>query len=361
MNNAMLSITLVGGGAALAAMAVLSLTSAMFATMPKPVAGAVLAAGAGIVVFGALLPRITAVDDEDVVPLEQRSAGATAEPLLEADIWGTVRTVDGEPRSGVQITLWTSDGDTVTGELNKTDAHGRFRYDDQPIDGPIRLEAEFDGAVFEAPALRRLSDPVEILVADTTKDDRSLTVRASSLALVGDRRGIQAVQAITIDNGGDEAFAGDLRLPLLPKANSLVPGIGLSRARLDVAGGRLVSRSPVLPGRTELTYTYAAPLPARGVDFVSEAVIGTKRFDLLLSKGLSATDIQPSPRIDDARIGNRSYERLSWRRIDEGARVRARISPREGVPLLRVGLVALVILAGVALVLAPIVRRRRAT
>jgi hypothetical protein len=357
MNNATLSITLVVGGAGLAAMGVLRLAGSTFGSMPKPLAGVVVAVGAGIVAFGAFLPQMTVNDESngDVFALEPQPTGATPEPLLDADIGGRVRTGDDEPVEDQQVTLAMDDARLET----RTRADGTFTFEDVSVVGPVLLTTRYDGATFTASPSRGLNEPVEIRVAATTDDDEKLRVRASSLALVGDRRGIQAVHAITIRNSGNEAFAGRLRLPLLPQANTFVPGLGLSRTQLDVDHEELVSLAPVLPGSTEITYTYAAPLPASGIDFAPRMSIDTDRFDLLLAGDLFARDVRPPARTDTALIGDRSYERLSWRRIDRGAHVEAHISESKDAPVVRIGLTVLAVLAAASLVLAPLVRRRR--
>lgn len=365
MHNWTLSIGLIVGGAALATMGVLRLVTRSFGAMPRGVAVLVVVAGLGVLAFGAALPRLApsvarpegAAGAMDLEPL---TTAPPTEPVLRADLHGTVEDAAGEPVPGVRVVLSAGAEGSADAETDETDPDGSFAFEDVAIAGPVRIAATYDGAVFEPERVGALSEPIEIRVARTTDSTDELSIVASSLAIAGDRDGVQAVQALTVRNDGDRAFAGELRLPVLAGAASLQPGLGLSRSRLAVERGSLVSTRPLLPGRTQLTYTYAVPATPSGVDVRTRASLDVDRLDVLVGGELRPGDRTSGARTERTSVGGRPYERLSWRDVDEGETVRLRAELPGDNDWVRIALLALAAAVAVAVVLMPVLRRRRA-
>src|SRR5712692_3538831 len=93
----LLAIALVVAGAALASLGVLRITHAAFRSMPRAVAVAILAAGAMVVAFGAVLPRFVHARQEPTITLQREPSDASPEPVPNGDLRGSVRSVKGEP------------------------------------------------------------------------------------------------------------------------------------------------------------------------------------------------------------------------------------------------------------------------
>jgi hypothetical protein len=174
---------------------------------------------------------------------------------------------------------------------------------------------------------------------------------------VGDLRGVQAVYAATLDNGGDRAYVGGVPLPVLSGAMAVEPRAGTDRSQLAVQDGTLFSSAPVLPGSTPLSYTYVAPMPEKGVDAAVESAFPTKRFDLLVSGKLRANARNHAN--GTIRLGGRIYHRYTWHDLKPGDMLSARVSVSSPVPLLRTGAVMLGGLIAALIVVFPLLRRRR--
>lgn len=359
MQNATLSISLIVGGAALTGMGMLRLARGWFRSMPTGTAVAVAVIGSGVVVFGAVLSRMPMGSDEEI-GLEPQAPHMTPELAPATRVSGTVRTAGDGPVADAKVVLASPrEGDLIVRSETESGPDGGFSFENVEIGGPYVVTTRFDGVDFESRSFLVPADPVEIRVAPTTAEGHALTVRASSLAVVGDEHGLQAVQAITLVNRDDRAFAGEVRLPLLPGATALQPTMGLSRSRLTVRNGVLASSAPVLPGESQITYTYVAPMQTNGLDFVNRFAYPTDRFDLLVGSGLLAGSEKPSATAGQVTLGDRTYRRLSWRDLESGDEVRAHIALRATASPLRWALVAVAVLGAAAIVLAPLARRRR--
>jgi hypothetical protein len=345
--------------------------------MPRQVAVISLIAGIAVATFGVAL---LFVPSEPAEPLTQAPI-ATLEPVdqpddapvnapedMGSDITGRVLSVDEEGVADVEVELIAIADGPKTRETT-TDARGRYAFRDVEIDlgSPHVVEAIYDGARFGSSVLRapRGSDPnVDITVAETTRSDDDLVVEVESLALVGDRSGLQAVHALTLRNRGDRAFVGKLELPLLRGAANIQEGAGIDRRTLVLGHGGMTSTKPILPGATEITYTYVTPMAADGVAFVHEPQLRTDRYVLLVAGDLDAVDLRGLVRASDvsldARRGlERTYERSVANDLEARSPIGARIVVDEGPDLLRVG--APVAAAAIALLLVAfgLWRRRR--
>ena len=150
----------------------------------------------------------------------------------------------------------------------RTDAEGRFAFDDVAVDpgSPWVAEATFDGARFPSEVLRapRSKDrSAALVVAPTTKKANDVEIELESLAIVGDRSADKPSTRVTVVNHGERAYVGGLRLPLLPGATAIQEGTGLDRRYLALGDDTMTSSAPILPGRHDLTYTYIVQMSQR--------------------------------------------------------------------------------------------------
>ena len=350
---AVLAIALVVAGAALASLGVLRLTRAAFIEMPLRVAASALAAGVAVVAFGALLPRFASQREMPEVTLERQPAGATPAPLPAMELRGIVRKAGGGVVGDADVTLYAG---TNPPRKARSDASGRYTFGKLPPGAPYRVAVSYDGGMFQRVVLLPASD-IAITVAPTTNKPAQMRVRAASLAVVGDARGVQAVYAATLENAGREAYIGGVPLPVLPGAMGVEPRAGIDRSQLGVQNGVLFSSAPILPGSTAISYTYVAPIREKGAEIFVDATFPTARFDLLIAGRLRA-DARGTQN-GAVRLGGRTYHRYTWRELRAGREVGARIVPSSAAPLVRTGaIVAGGVLAAVIVVF-PLLRRRR--
>ena len=351
---AVLAIALIVAGAALASLGVLRLTRAAFVALPRNLAISIVVAGAAVVAFGSLLPRFVVSRQAPRIALEREPAGATPAPLPHVALRGVVSSLDGAPVRGIGVTLYTGTGGPRT---VKTDARGAYAFAPLAPGGPYRVAVSYRGATFQR-VLMLPTPPVPITVAPTTNKPAHIRIRAASLALVGDARGVQAVYAATIENAGRDAYSGGVPLPVLPGAMAVEPRAGVDRSQLAVQDGVLYSSAPVMPGSTPISYTYVAPISERGADVVVDTTFPTDRFDLLVAGRLrTKADERPN---GDIRLGGRTYQRYTWRGLGPRQMVSAHVRPSSSTAVLRTGAIAAGGVVAAFVVLLPLLRRRRA-
>lgn len=364
-------IALVVGGIALASVGAFRLLGAGFAPMPRHVASIVLASGLGVVAFGIVLLVLGPPSDDTRASMPRAtlapraSAGAN---VPREGVRGVVVGRDDDPVAGAAVTLvplFMDDG--ADPMRTTTDEDGRFSFDDVAVDpgSPWVAEVKFDGARFPSDVLRAPhgeAAPVRIVVADTTKKTNELQIDVESLAVVGDKTGAQAVHALTIVNGGERAYVGGLRLPLLPGATAIQEGSGLDRRYLALGDREMTSTAPILPGRHDLTYTYVVQMARDGLAVDHRTQVPTGRYELLVGDGLSLAARGTLRDDADVTLGppgaQRTYHRYVARDLDDGDRVEARVNVASGPSLPRVGLFALAALVAVLAVAAPLLRGR---
>jgi hypothetical protein len=337
--------------------------------MPRAVAAGALLGGLSVVCFGAALLFVDSIPDAEAPRLPLEPVGPSASFGPRAAIHGIVRTPADDPVRDAPVALvplFESEG--AERMRTHTDSAGRFAFEDVEVNpgSPYAVDVDFDGATFSSAMLRggwAESDPLRIVVAPTTSRPDDLVWDVESIAVIGDAEGLQAVHAITVRNRGERAYVGPLRLPLLPGANAIDPRTGLDRRKLTVGGGELVSRTPIVPGRHDITYTYIVTMSQRGVAFRYRNRFPVARLELLAGGDLEVRHADGFDESNTVHLGprgeERTYRRYTSRRVPAGELVGATIVAAEPSPLPRtMGLVAA---AAIALVIVafPLIRRRR--
>jgi len=349
----LLAIALVVAGAALTSLGVVRVTHAAFLTMPRAVAFVILATGAVVVAFGALLPHFVRARQQPTIALQREPTDALPEPVPNGDLRGSVRSVKGDPVPGAKVVLYSS---TKKPSTTSSAPDGSYAFHNVAIGGPYRVAVSYGGGLF-AKVVLVPSPPVQITVAPVTTSPATVTATAASLAVVGDTRGVQAVYAATLENASDKAYTGGVPLPVLPGAMAVEPRSGTDQSQLAVQDGTLFSSAPVLPGSTSISYTYVAPMPEGGVDATTDVTFPTTRFDLLVAGGVNAKTHGHAN--GTVRLGGRTYRRYTWRDLKAGDAVPARVAVSSPVPLLRTGAIAAGGVLAAIIVLFPLLRRRR--
>ncbi len=352
---------------------VLRLRLSGFLAMPRPLATVIVGIGGAVVVFSGFLAATNALDPEELIPnVELSTAAPDAEstPMTD-DVNALVTNANNEPMDGITVELAAFDekeGDFVVAASSETDEDGRVLFEDADINPgrPAIVQAVFDETRFAGPVVRggnERGDPIRIRVAETTRSAGDLRVEVESVAIVGDSRGAQAVHAVSIRNGGESAYIGELRLPVLPGGTAIQVQQGFDERRASITEGQIVARTPILPGRHDITYTYPVQSDADGIRFQRSIQIPTERFDLLVGGELDAQPSEGLERSGDAEVGpasaQRSYRRYSAEDLERADKVSALvIVAKTTSPFLIAGPIGAAVLA-VAIVAIPLSRRRR--
>ena len=350
---------------------VLRLRRSGFPQMPRPMATVIVGIGGAVVVFAGYLAATNALDPEELTPNVELST-AEPDPVSTSgtdDINALVTNATNDPMDGITVEIAAFDekvGDFVVVGESQTDDDGRVVFEDADINPgrPAIVQAVFKGTRFASSILRAGNErgaPIRIRVAETTRSAGGLTIDSESLAIVGDARGAQAVHAVTVRNRGNTAYVGELRLPVLPGGTAIQVQQGFDERRASITEGQIIARTPILPGRHDITYTYPVQSDADGIRFRRTFQIPTERFDLLVGGSLDARPsegLQPSGSAD---VGpaQRSYRKYSAEDLARGDVVAARVIVAQSTgPLRIIGPIAAALLA-VAIVAIPLIRKRR--
>jgi hypothetical protein len=335
--------------------------------MPRMVAILTLVSGVAVGVFGVAFARIAITEPEPAPRVSLEPVRPDRQPDAGNVVHGRVVRSGGEPLAGRTVTLRPAfDGGKTRRTV--TDGDGSFAFVGAGVTpgNPYVAEVDFDGATFPSEMLRSprpLEDAVRIVVAPTTKKSVGLSVRVESIAVVGDENGLQALHVLTVRNRSRRAFVGGLHLPLLPNATAIDPATGLVRRFLKLGEGEFISRAPVLPGDTDITYTYVAPMGTPPLHARYHFRYRTNRFELLVGNGLRAEAVGPLKKAGAVRLGEageqKSYDRIAAADLRAGDDVELRISPRGKNAVLTTGAIAGAIALSIAMLAFPIVRRRR--
>lgn len=369
-----LTLPLLLAGAAAALTGLFRLSGLGLRRMPRLLGAAVLVVGVAVGGLGLVLPRLGGADPAPGprIPLEPAEPPETTPGTADGSgtISGVVRTADGEPVEETAVTLRrfrrTEEVETLEAT---TDPGGTFAFTELAVapDVAYTVEADHRGATFASDLVflgpHGASTDVELVVSPPTEDADALSVDVDSTVLVGDTEGIQVVQIVGLTNETDRAFVGPVRLPVLEGAAGLVPRRGLVRTRLSTGPDELLSRAPVLPGRTEVVYEYGLPAPTDARTIDRRVRYPTGRLDVLVAGELVVRDAAGLSDEGEVRLGTtgeeRPYRRYSAAGLEPGDTVAPTVGIGPGGDALGIVLVGLGALTAVALLVFPLLRRRR--
>ena len=318
-------------------------------------------------------PQRTRSIPSELIPDVELSTAAPEDESAPGtdDINALVTNAKSRPMDGITVELAAFDekeADFVVAASSETDEDGRVVFEDADVNPgrPAIVQAVFDDTRFTSSVVRGGNErgtPIRIRVAETTRSAKDLRVEVESVAIVGDARGAQAVHAVSIRNRGEAAYVGELRLPVLPGGTAIQVQQGFDERRASLTEGQIVARTPILPGRHDITYTYPVQSDADGIRLRRAIQIPTERFDLLVGGELDAEPSEGLRRSGDAEVGpasaKRSYRKYSATDLERADEVSARVIVAKSTsPLLIAGPIGAAVLA-VAIVAIPLLRRRR--
>ncbi len=218
----------------------------------------------------------------------------------------------GEPVPGQQVELLRLgiDGSQQSLGTAVADGEGNFRL--PPVnpsqDSIYRIVAQYKGVVYSSVDIvaESLSRPIEVRVYEVASDPSVIAFNRATVALMGiDRNAnlLRVLELYTVRNSSKSAYVsapgnpmGMLRFGLPPGAMELAPQMGL---RVDdiiqVAQGFAVN-APVVPGDTELAFSYSVPLTDVDMTFAKVLPFPTENLRFLAKDGLAT--VQPEGLID---------------------------------------------------------------
>ena len=179
--------------------------------------------------------------------------------------------------TGISVTLYLAQGDTVTGTLRTTtDSAGRFRFDGLATDPELSYwpEAVYLGVSYpitEAVVFEegQKTQSVTLPVYETTDDDSQIAIDWSHVTVVSSGTILRIREVYLFGNRGDRTYVGrpDTQGRTMTVGISLpAQAVGLTFAdesaeRMVQSGDRLLDTAPVPPGQETLFISYSYHLP----------------------------------------------------------------------------------------------------
>lgn len=285
------------------------------------------------------------------------------------------------PPGAAQADLFTVEGRVVNGTAGG-DAPGDGRvqvyaYSRERVDGPWIGEVDADGAYVVdavprvegaiyvlgidyggASYIERIDPPGEeaVVIKDVTVYNSSPVdpgIRFEHVAILvsgvdGNQGVVSVVEVHRVDNPTDRTFApsasgpggpaGLLVFPLPPNASDLRADVGLDPARLVQIDRGFASLAPVLPGRTEIGFSYKFPYGDSSLQLNRTLRYPVARLNVIVPDDGPSLDSDRLLPADMANIGGRSYRTLTGGPFAPGQPLQINFSglPVPGGPFARV-------------------------
>jgi 5-hydroxyisourate hydrolase-like protein (transthyretin family) len=279
-----------------------------------------------------------------------------------------VNATAGQPVPGLKVELMrlSVDGSQQSLGAAATDSDGKFRFSqiDPAQDSIYRVSAQYKGVVYSSVdiAADALSRPVEVRVFEIASDPSVISFGRATVALMGvDRTAnvLRVLEIYTVKNSSNSAYVaapgnpmGMLRFGLPEGAMELAPQMGLRAGDiLQVAQGFAVN-APIIPGDTELAFSYALPLVDTDMTFQKVIPFPTDNLRLLMKADMASAQPEGLTDAGTVNVGGEAFR--MWTGSSLPPRYQLRVSlhglpaaPRPPFenPYVRLALMLLAILA----------------
>jgi hypothetical protein len=251
-------------------------------------------------------------------------------PLLADTVRGYVLHPDtGEQVAGVEVAFYLQQEGQVDELLRKTtDGQGRFEFSGPFLqDGlSFALAAFYEGVPHFTSTLEvGTQQEVIVEVYDPTDDDRQLRIPTHSLFLNLTGDNLDVAHLVQVENPEDKTYIGSGEEGLRQVTRFILPsgvaGLQSHSGRLIQAGGTLFhDTQPLLPGTTQITFTFSLDAQQLDRGYVHQAGYPTERLDIFLQP----SDFQPGAPLRDLGVVDlhgSQYRRLQLNGLDRDQRI----------------------------------------
>jgi hypothetical protein len=255
---------------------------------------------------------------------------STGSPLLADTVRGYVLHPNtGEQVAGVEVAFYLQQEGQVDELLRKTtDGQGRFEFSGPFLqDGlSFALAAFYEGVPHFTSTLEvGAQQEVIVEVYDPTSDDRQLRIPTHSLFLNLTGDNLDVAHLVQVENPEDKTYIGSGEEGLRQVTRFILPsgvaGLQSHSGRLIQAGGTLFhDTQPLLPGTTQITFTFSLDAQQLDRGYVHQASYPTERLDIFLQP----SDFQPGAPLRDLGVVDlhgSQYRRLQLNGLDRDQRI----------------------------------------
>ena len=230
------------------------------------------------------------------------------------------QVVNGTPGSelGADLSIILHSFDQVTGDFStqETTANelGQFTFTDVPLmpNGGYAVTAEYGGTRYsQLLSPEDLSQPMELLVYETTQDISVIRVEQQALILTGVDSAEQTITAavfVSLYNDSQRTLVPDLanvgpgqfsflRFSLPPLAESLDVDSDLLCGEIIPVGSGFAMTAPVTPGQHSISYSFRFPYQNSQISHRQSLLQGADLFQVLIPErfdGITVKGLQPA-------------------------------------------------------------------
>lgn len=206
-------------------------------------------------------------------------------------------SADSAPVAGLPVTLWIYTTEETEDSLKTiTDSEGRFRFEDIATEGrAYTLEAQYQGVTYESEVVAfAQGDNVlsqSLIVYEPTTSSELISVERGHLIVVLQPGTIYVQEVQVFSNAGSMAYVGasgeegstTLSFPLPEDASELQLVEGLRECCVVETGEGFASTRPLLPGSTQLVFSYQLRHDSSTYDFLREIAYPVTSLDVLIT------------------------------------------------------------------------------
>lgn len=254
----------------------------------------------------------------------------TESPLLADPVRGYVlHPGTGQQVAGVEVAFYLQQEGQVDELLRKTtDGQGRFEFSGPFLKSGLSfaLAAFYEGVPHFTSTLEvGAQQEVIVEVYDPTSDDRQLRITTHSLFLNLTGNNLDVAHLVQIENPEDKTYVGRGEEGQRQVARFVLPpgvaGLQSHSGRLIQTGGPVFhDTQPLLPGTTQITFTFNLDEQQLDRGYVHQAGYPTERLDIFLQP----SDFQPGAPFQDLGVidlHGGQYRRLQLNGLDRDQRI----------------------------------------
>jgi hypothetical protein len=239
--------------------------------------------------------RTTVIAAVILLLLTSTGAWAQGSGVVEGQVLNG--SADNAPVAGLPVTLWVYTTEEAQDSFETiTDSEGQFLFEDIETEGrAYTLEAQYQGVSYEsevvafAPGDDVLSQ--SLIVYEPTTSSELISVERGHLIVVLEPGTIYVQEVQVFSNAGNMAYVGasgeegsaTLSFPLPEGASALQLVEGLRECCVVETDEGFASTRPLLPGSTQLVFSYQLRHDSSTYDFSREIAYPVASLDVLIT------------------------------------------------------------------------------